>query len=73
VVLPATPASLAVLKHQLREALAATEAREKVMQEALRPTSPAEIAVLQSHLTAALEELKGSAAALEGSRTEKAA
>jgi hypothetical protein len=52
------PGQLALLKQQLREALAAVEAREKVVLESLKPQSSAEVELLQAHLTAALEELK---------------
>jgi hypothetical protein len=70
VINPATPAALAALKQQLREALAAVEAREKVVHQSMRPTSAAEISILQSHLTAALEELRESAAALQSYESE---
>jgi hypothetical protein len=59
------PVALAALKQQLKETLAAVEAREKAIHESMRPTSAAEISVLQSHLAAALEELKAKGAALQ--------
>jgi hypothetical protein len=68
---PANPAQLAVLKQQLREALAAVEAREQVVYEAMRPTSVTEIEILQSHLEAALEELRRSAAELQSDQEEE--
>jgi hypothetical protein len=68
VISPATPAGLAALKQQLREALASVEAREKVVHESMRPTSAAEISILQTHLTAALEDLKTTAASIQGQK-----
>ena len=65
VINPASPMVLAALKQQLRETLAAVEAREKVVLQSMRPTSAAEISMLQSHLTAALDELRENATTLE--------
>lgn len=70
VVNPASPLALATLKQQLRESLAAVEAREKVLHQSMRPTSAAEISILQTHLTAALEELKENAASLHNCETK---
>jgi hypothetical protein len=64
------PAALALLKQQLREALAAVEARESAVHQAMRPTSATEIEILQSHLEAALEDLRGMSSELEGQKTE---
>lgn len=52
------PAQLAALKQQLREQLAGVEAREKVVLESMQPRSSVEFDILQSHLTAALQDLK---------------
>ncbi len=52
------PITLALLKQQLRETLAAVEAREKVIHDSMRPTSPAEFQVLETQLEAALEEVR---------------
>ncbi len=52
------PERLAALKAQLTMQLAMVEAREKVVHESLRPKSAAEIQMLESHLTAALEALR---------------
>jgi hypothetical protein len=65
-ILPVGPAVLATLKQQLREALAMVEAREAVVHRSMQPKSAAEIEVLQTHLTAALESLQEQAAKLRG-------
>jgi hypothetical protein len=49
---------MAQLKQQLREQLAAVEAREKIVLESMRPTTAAEIDLVQRYLQAALDELK---------------
>jgi hypothetical protein len=48
---------LVALKQQLREKLAAVEARENLVMENLRPKSAAEIEALKHSLQAALDEL----------------
>lgn len=58
------PVTLSLLKQQLRETLAAVEAREKVVHDAMRPTSAAELQILQANLEAALEEVRGMVQAL---------
>ncbi|MEX3972037.1 hypothetical protein [Paraburkholderia caribensis] len=58
VINPASPQALAALKNQLREVLAAVEAKEKVLHESMQPQTVHEAEVLQGYLTAALEELK---------------
>jgi hypothetical protein len=62
---PAGPAALATLKLQLRETLAAVEAREKAMHESMRPSSAAEVDILRAHLSAAIDELKVTAQRLQ--------
>ncbi|KLK89919.1 hypothetical protein AA309_28680 [Microvirga vignae] len=52
------PAVLSTMKQQLKELLAAVEAKEKVVHEAMRPSSAAEVEILQSYLAGAIEELK---------------
>jgi len=64
------PAQLAALKQQLRETLAAVEAREKVVHNAMRPTSATEVEILQAHLVAALDELKRTAEELRSKEGE---
>lgn len=58
IVNPASPQSLAMLKEQLRQALAAVEAKERVLHESLRPKTLEEVELLRGHLTAAIEELR---------------
>lgn len=66
---PVSPERLANLKDQLREVLAMVEAREKVVLDSLRPKTAAEIELLQTHFTAALEELKRAAHAMKPGTT----
>jgi hypothetical protein len=63
------PAALALLKQQLQETLAAVEARERVVHEAMQPRSATEVEILRVHLEAALEELRGRAADIRGQQT----
>jgi hypothetical protein len=55
------PITLSALKQQLRETLAAVEAREAVIHESMRPSSATELQMLQTHLESALEEVRGMA------------
>lgn len=68
---PAGPSALATLKQQLREALAAVEAREKVVHQAMRPSSAAEVDILKSHLSAAIEELNSTGQQLQSGKATR--
>ena len=52
------PPDLALLKERLKIALAEVEARERVVEESLRPKTLADVELLEQKLTAALEELR---------------
>jgi len=62
----ADPAHLAMLKQQLRSALAAVEAQEQAALEAMRPKTAEDVERLRTQLTAALEELTKKAEDLKG-------
>lgn len=59
------PPDLAILKERLKIALAELEARERVVEESLRPKSLADVELLEQKLTAALEELRATKVRLQ--------
>jgi hypothetical protein len=65
------PADLALLKERLKIALAEVEARERVIEESLRPKTLADVELLEQKLSAALEEVRTQKAALLKTSTQK--
>jgi hypothetical protein len=64
-------ASLAALKEQLRQHLAAVEEQEKTVGESLKPQTIAEVDDLQAKLQGAMDELKARRAELDKQEKSK--
>jgi len=67
----ARPEDLAILKEELRQALLDIEAKERDIEEAMRPKTLSEVEELEEKLTAALVEVKAQKAKLRKAAPDK--